>query len=140
MSTLAMVPPRRGPDVEIELPGSKSITNRYLLLAALARGVSHLSRVLIADDTEAMLDCISAFGAAAVVDADHSSATVTGVDGLLPASGSAFARQSGTTARFVAPLLALGGCVRPPAAAPTPRPRPRGPLPAAAGRLQWGAS
>ncbi|HVB06183.1 MAG TPA: 3-phosphoshikimate 1-carboxyvinyltransferase [Acidimicrobiales bacterium] len=94
-------------DADVELPGSKSITNRALLAAALARGHSSLSRVLLADDTEAMLDCARALGA--VVDHDPAAATaeIEGIDGALPPTGTAFARQSGTTARFVAPVVAL---------------------------------
>ena len=90
-------------------PGSKSITNRALLAAALARGTSVLTGVLMADDTEAMLDCIRSLGASVEVGADHTTVTITGVDGDLDrASSPFFARQSGTTARFLAAVLALG--------------------------------
>lgn len=95
------------PDATVELPGSKSITNRCLLAAALAEGRSHLRRVLIADDTEAMLDCIAALGARTVLSQRGASVEVLGIAGRIPTSGSVSARQSGTTARFVAPVLAL---------------------------------
>ena len=103
--TVATLP--GGIDAEVRLPGSKSITNRALLTAALAEGRSVLSRVLVADDTEAMLECVRALGAAVVLDAAGEGATIDGIAGALPARGTAFARQSGTTARFVAPVLSL---------------------------------
>ena len=92
-------------DATVDLPGSKSITNRALLAAALADDTSSLSRVLLADDTEAMTDCVTALGAK--VSLEGGRGEVRGIAGRLPDSGEAFARQSGTTARFVAPVLAL---------------------------------
>ena len=53
----------RGPlDASLEVPGSKSITNRALLIAALANGDSELYGALTSDDTAAMLDALSAMG------------------------------------------------------------------------------
>ena len=53
----------RGPvDVAVRPPGSKSITNRALVAAALARGTSELSGCLVSDDTEVMLACLDALG------------------------------------------------------------------------------
>lgn len=90
-------------------PGSKSITNRALLAAALAAGRSILSGALIADDTEAMLDCIRQLGASVEISGDGTTITVDGISGDLSSAGSEFfARQSGTTARFIASTLALG--------------------------------
>lgn len=101
-----ILPLESAPDATVELPGSKSIVNRVLLLAALARGTSELSRVLVAEDTLAMLDCVRAIGATVVMEAADL-ASVTGVAGRPSASGKAFARGSGTTARFLAPALSL---------------------------------
>ena len=56
----AVNPLDRPIDATVEIPGSKSHTNRALLCAALATGRSRLSRVLIADDTEAMLGALAA--------------------------------------------------------------------------------
>ena len=53
----------RPPDATVPLPGSKSITNRAVLAAALADGVSTLTGVLVADDTQAMADAVEALGA-----------------------------------------------------------------------------
>lgn len=107
MGPLAIQPLTRSFDASLELPGSKSITNRYLLLAALATGTSTLERVLVADDIGAMLDCIESIGARCELAAGGTFATVKGTGGAVATTGRAFARQSGTTARFIAPVLAL---------------------------------
>ena len=94
----------------VTVPGSKSITNRALLCAALAVGATRLTGVLQADDTDAMLDCVAALGAHVEVDpADPTAVTVTGVGGAWRHGPlSVNARMSGTTARFIAPSLVLG--------------------------------
>ena len=106
------------------LPGSKSITNRAVLCAALATGRSTLDGVLFADDTEAMIDAISALGAVVRVDRRKRRLVIDGIGGrsasTVGAAGAARdaagepiivnARSSGTTARFILPVVAaLGG-------------------------------
>jgi 3-phosphoshikimate 1-carboxyvinyltransferase len=106
-----LVRPFAGPiNANVSIPGSKSITNRALLCAALATGTSELFAVLHADDTEAMIGCIDALGATVVVDPQHEThLSVTGVGGVWnPGPVTVNARMSGTTARFVAPSLLLG--------------------------------
>lgn len=104
------VEPLAGPvDAVVQPPGSKSITNRALVVAALAEGTSVLHNVLLADDTEAMLAALVALGAGVEVDAAAATVAVTGTGGVLPAGPLALdARLSGTTSRFLLPLLALG--------------------------------
>jgi 3-phosphoshikimate 1-carboxyvinyltransferase len=88
-------------------PGSKSITNRALVTAALADGESVLDGALVADDTEAMAGCLRALGIG--VAWDGTTVRVVGGGGAIPARDAELdARQSGTTARFVLPMLALG--------------------------------
>ena len=97
------------PDVTVEVPGSKSLTNRALVAAALAAGPSRLEGILLADDTEAMIAGLSAIGIEVRVDAEAVLAEVEGCDGRVPAGPATVdVRLSGTTARFVAPMLALG--------------------------------
>ncbi|MDH3705153.1 MAG: 3-phosphoshikimate 1-carboxyvinyltransferase, partial [Acidimicrobiia bacterium] len=107
--TRRIEPLEHPPDHVVDLPGSKSVTNRALLLAALAEGRSQLSGVLFADDTSAMLECVGVLGA--TVDVDEQTATVV-IDGtagsLLAGPRELDARQSGTTARFVAAALLAG--------------------------------
>jgi 3-phosphoshikimate 1-carboxyvinyltransferase len=104
------VVPFAGPvDATVELPGSKSLTNRALLAAALAPGRSELSGVLFADDTEAMLGCVERLGATLEADRDAGALVVGGLGGHVgPGPLALDARRSGTTARFVLPALALG--------------------------------
>ena len=91
------------------MPGSKSITNRALVAAALADGASTLRGVLFADDTEAMLTSLQRLGVKLDIDRDREVVVVHGTGGEIPVSEAELdARQSGTTARFLLPLLALG--------------------------------
>ena len=107
MEALSIRPLAESFDVSLDLPGSKSITNRYLLLAALSSGTSTIARMLVADDIDAMLDCVASLGARVELSDSGTFATVKGTGGSLSSAGRAFARQSGTTARFIAPVLAL---------------------------------
>lgn len=88
-------------------PGSKSETNRALVCAALADGTSTIRRALRADDTEAMVSCLRGLG----IDIARSGDTVVvqGCAGRVRPAGTPLdARLSGTTARFLAPVAALG--------------------------------
>jgi 3-phosphoshikimate 1-carboxyvinyltransferase len=91
---------------EVSVPGSKSLTNRALVAAALAEGTSHIEGALVADDTEAMASCLGSLGVA--VRMEGTTWTVTGWGRPMPGPAFLDARQSGTTARFLAPVLALG--------------------------------
>jgi 3-phosphoshikimate 1-carboxyvinyltransferase len=90
-------------------PGSKSLTNRALVLAALADGTSNLSNVLFADDTLVMLDCLARMGFEPNVDKEANRVRVGGLAGKIPsASAELFCGNSGTTIRFLTALCALG--------------------------------
>ncbi|MFZ4518779.1 MAG: 3-phosphoshikimate 1-carboxyvinyltransferase [Microthrixaceae bacterium] len=103
-----VVPLDRPLDAVVRPPGSKSITNRALVCAALAGGRSVLEGILLADDTEAMVDCLRALGVGIRIDRDARTAMVQGVGGRPPVDGAVLdARLSGTTSRFVAPVAAL---------------------------------
>ncbi len=100
-------PLSRPPDAEVTVPGSKSLTNRALLAAGLARGTSSLSGVLDADDTRAMLDGLGALGVGITASEDRTRVRVHGVDGHPPVVAPQLeVRLSGTTARFLGPVLA----------------------------------
>ena len=95
-------------DATVALPGSKSLTNRALLCAGLAEGRSELAGVLFSDDTEAMLAALTGMGAQVEEDRPAHTVSITGIGGRLPAEPLIIdARQSGTTGRFLAPLIAL---------------------------------
>lgn len=90
-------------------PGSKSLTNRALLLAALADGRSHLTGVLFADDSKRMLEALRALGFVVEVDETNASAVVHGLGGRFPAaSAELFLGNAGTATRFLSAALALG--------------------------------
>lgn len=114
-------------DVVVTLPGSKSITNRALVCAALAEGTSELTNVLYADDTEAMVEGLRAVGVAIEADWPGGRVTVTGTAGR-PIGDAALidARLSGTTSRFLLPLAGLGEGLRRVDAANRMRERPVG--------------
>jgi 3-phosphoshikimate 1-carboxyvinyltransferase len=105
--------PRGALSGAVRAPASKSVTNRVLIMAALADGVSVLRSPLDSDDSRAMRDCVAGLGAE-VSDVDGGW-RVSGTAGAPRSpSGPLDARLSGTTARFVTALLTLsadGGVV-----------------------------
>jgi 3-phosphoshikimate 1-carboxyvinyltransferase len=104
---LAIEPLASAPLASIRPPGSKSITNRALLCAALAEGTSTLRGALFAQDTAAMSDAVAALGARLELDEPAARITVTG-SGRPSIDARVDARQSGTTSRFILPAAALG--------------------------------
>jgi 3-phosphoshikimate 1-carboxyvinyltransferase len=107
---------------EITVPGSKSITNRALILAALADGEVTLKGALWSEDTQIMTECLKELGFIINVATDpdefcNRTITVVGEGGLIPAGGSEteplelFVGNAGTAARFLAPFLCLGSDV-----------------------------
>lgn len=101
----------KGPiDAEIAVPGSKSLTNRALAIAALAEGQSTLRGALIAEDAEVMLGALKQLGFA--VTKAGTTFTVAGQGGRIPAQQATLdLKLSGTSIRFLTALTALGqGC------------------------------
>jgi len=107
---------------EITVPGSKSITNRALILAALAEGEVTLKGALWSEDTEIMVECLKELGFVVHVRPDpdetcNRTITVVGQAGVVPAGGTEsepldlFVGNAGTAARFLAPFLCLGSGV-----------------------------
>ncbi len=94
--------------VTIRVPGSKSITNRALLLATLANGTSTLRGVLFSDDSRHFLKCVQDLGFATTVDEANHIITVTGLGGKLPLSeASLYVGSAGTAARFLTAYLGV---------------------------------
>ncbi|HSI35620.1 MAG: 3-phosphoshikimate 1-carboxyvinyltransferase [Phycisphaerae bacterium] len=109
MSDLSMSPVSRPFTATITPPGSKSLTNRAMVLAALARGRCTLRNVLFADDTEVMIDCLQRLGFTVRVDRATHTVTVDGLGGEIPTdSAELYCGNSGTTIRFVAAMLSVG--------------------------------
>ena len=117
---IEIVGPERAGSVVVTVPGSKSLTNRALVLAALADGTTVLRGALWSEDTEIMVEALRALGFSVRVEADAAEAgnrtiTVDGLGGQIPNAGTQdapleiYAGNAGTVARFLAPLLCLGG-------------------------------
>jgi 3-phosphoshikimate 1-carboxyvinyltransferase len=96
-------------DADVALPGSKSITNRALILAALASGETVLEQALFSDDTHYMQQSLAELGIKTTGDQSARSFTVHGTGGSIPAAAAElFIGNSGTSARFLTALVALG--------------------------------
>ena len=109
MSDLTLQPIRKPFTARLTPPGSKSLTNRALVLAALAQGKSILSNCLFADDTLAMIDGLRRLGFQLDADQAATRIVVDGRGGQIPAaSAELFCGNSGTTIRFLAALCTLG--------------------------------
>ena len=98
------------PNARIDLPGSKSITNRALVVAGLADGESELAGVLFSEDTHVMMDSLQKMGVGIRQNLNGLSVSISGTGGSLQRpEETLWVHQSGTTARFCLPLAALCG-------------------------------
>lgn len=92
----------------VTVPGSKSITNRALLLATLAEGTSTLRGVLFSDDSRHFLKCVQDLGFETKVDEETKTLTVTGLGGPLPKKEAwQYVGSAGTAARFLTAYLGI---------------------------------
>ena len=106
---IEMQPIRKPVNATIEVPGSKSYTNRALLVAAMARGASTVTGALFSDDTHYMSSSLRKLGVE--VDADEKRATfdVRGNGGNIPVSSAQlYIGNSGTTSRSLVAYVSLG--------------------------------
>ena len=116
---IEIVPVDKPVRAEVTVPGSKSITNRALILAALAEGETTLRGALWSEDTQVMVECLQELGFMVNVEPDpqepcNRTVTVYGKGGLVPPGGTErqpmelFVGNAGTAARFLAALVCLG--------------------------------
>lgn len=104
-----MTPALRPADATVALPGSKSYTNRALLIAAMADGESTVRSALFSDDTDYMAGALRALGIRVEEDRAGASFRVWGTGGRIPATdASLFIGNAGTAARFLTAFVALG--------------------------------
>jgi len=107
METLEIIPLEKGCSGTVMLPGSKSISNRALLFAAMAKGTTVLEGLLCSEDTELMLQCLKQLG----VRVEAQSATslqVQGVDGQFPLrQANLYVGTAGTVARLLVGMLGV---------------------------------
>lgn len=93
----------------VNVPGSKSITNRALPIAALADGETVLTGALFSDDTQYMVGALNQLGIRVTSDPAAQSFTIVGSGGKIPAKeAEIFLGNSGTSMRFLAAMVALG--------------------------------
>ncbi|MDE7321938.1 MAG: 3-phosphoshikimate 1-carboxyvinyltransferase [Lachnospiraceae bacterium] len=92
----------------VEVPGSKSMTNRALLMAALADGTTTLRGVLFSDDSRNFLGSLQSLGFEVDIDEHEKVVTVVGLNGRIPVSkGEIYVGSAGTAARFLTAMLAM---------------------------------
>ncbi len=114
---IEIVPLDKPVRAEITVPGSKSITNRALILAALADGETKLRGALWSDDTEVMIKALKKLGFKIKIEQDPNEflnriITVKGLGGKIPKGGAEKTREisvgnAGTAARFLAAFVSL---------------------------------
>ena len=94
----------------VTLPGSKSLTNRALLLAALGPGAVEISGALFSEDTAIMSAALRALGVAVAADSARATFRVAGCGGRLPVAAATLdVGNAGTAARFLTALCAAAG-------------------------------
>ncbi len=105
----AIIPIPHPIGVSVRVPGSKSLTNRALLIAALAEGKTTLSNALFSDDSHYFANALKALGFEVSVNEEGKTMSVVGLGGRIPASGAElFIGNAGTAARFLTAFLNLG--------------------------------
>lgn len=109
--TIRPFPKNHKKEYSVEVPGSKSITNRALLLAALAKGKSTLSGVLFSDDSRHFLQSLVSLGFQVEIDEAAKQVTVYGEGGNIPNKEAAInVGSAGTAARFLTAFLGISVC------------------------------
>lgn len=97
----------------VSVPGSKSMTNRALLLGALADGKTILKGVLFSDDSRVFMQALKAIGYEIEIKEEEKTVTIGGLGGEIPGDKETMRRiyvgSAGTAARFLTALLALSG-------------------------------
>jgi len=120
----------------VRVPGSKSLTNRVLLIAALVEGHTVLSNALFSDDSIYFVEALRQLGFEVALDPDRAEMAVTGQGGAIPAQkAELFIGNAGTAARFLTAFLTLGNGNYILDGDPRMRERPIGDLVAALGQL-----
>lgn len=106
---IRLVAPSKPVDQTVRLPGSKSLTNRAMVLAALADGRSEIDEILVADDTQLMMEALRSLGVEVRLDLERRRVRVRGCSGYWP-NGEAeiFCGNAGTVMRFLTAACCVG--------------------------------
>lgn len=109
MNALEIIPIHHPLHARVRLPGSKSLTNRALLIAALAEGTTRLTNALFSDDSRYFATALQKLGFQVQPDPERAEMTVTGLGGRIPArQAELYIGNAGTAARFLTAFLTLG--------------------------------
>src|SRR5215204_3918773 len=109
LSALPINPISHPLNATVRVPGSKSLTNRALLIAALASGTTRLTNALFSDDSRYFAKALQTLGFDVQLDGANHEMTVTGLGGKIPAKkAELFIGNAGTAARFLSAFLTLG--------------------------------
>lgn len=96
--------------IKVTVPGSKSITNRALMLAAISEHVCVLDGVLFSDDSRAFLSCLQSLGFRVEIEEKEKRVTIQGTGGSIPNPNAKInVCSAGTAARFLTVMLAFAG-------------------------------
>ena len=94
---------------KVSVPGSKSITNRALLIAALANGKTNIQNALFSDDSRYFAGALEELGFVLEMDESASTISVCGLGGTIPkGKANLFIGNAGTAARFLSAFLCIG--------------------------------
>ena len=108
-STLQIQPIPHPLHATVRLPGSKSLTNRALLIASLAAGKTHIANALFSDDSRYLAGALQTLGFDIQLNESNQEMTVTGLGGRIPSQkAELFIGNAGTAARFLSAFLTLG--------------------------------
>ncbi len=106
---MKIVPLSQPLSATVRVPGSKSLTNRALLIAALTNGTTRLTNALFSDDSRYFAEALQALGFDLCFEPERGEMTVTGQGGRIPAQrAEVFIGNAGTAARFLSAFLTLG--------------------------------
>ncbi|MCR5419584.1 MAG: 3-phosphoshikimate 1-carboxyvinyltransferase [Lachnospiraceae bacterium] len=110
MDKYTVKPLKNNPEIFLDVPGSKSITNRALLLAAMGNTKCTLNGILFSDDSRAFLSCLVSLGFELAIDEPGKKVTITGTNGVIPKRKAVLnVGSAGTAARFLTVFLAFAG-------------------------------
>lgn len=109
MDSTLIMPINHALHATVNVPGSKSLTNRALLIAALADGCTRLTNALFSDDSHYFVEALQTLGFEIYLASEISEITVVGCAGCIPArKAELFVGNAGTAARFLSAFLTLG--------------------------------
>ena len=106
MKEYTLTPFQQQKNIQVTVPGSKSITNRALLLAALAKGTTTLQGVLFSDDSRVFMEALKSLGYTLSIQEEEKCVQITSPGEKIPlAQASVYVGSAGTAARFLTAML-----------------------------------